>query len=302
MVLTHHGIKGQKHGVRNAGWYPIAAWKAHLRRDGKTSDRSHSTGNISDRKRRKLEKKVAKQRSENLAKAREAKAKADASRKEKEEIIKNGDIEKALTRIDDFTNEELRAITDRNQAKINLAKAKTDAVISKMGTVADVTQKVSSITSNGINIYNNLAKIANAFGDTELPIIGQNQNNDKQNNQQNQNQNQNSSNKDKEQAARDKKIDKDIEKRIKDIDKAAKKNAEKAAKEAEKEPEHYSGDVEGEPTRAKSTEKTSETKEKPPVDTTWKDVTEDDIRRGEKYVQEALEGMNYPLLELKKKK
>lgn len=35
--LIHSGKKGQKWGVRNAEWYPIAAWKAHLRRVNKTS-------------------------------------------------------------------------------------------------------------------------------------------------------------------------------------------------------------------------------------------------------------------------
>lgn len=32
LYLIHHGVKGQKHGVRNAEWYPIADWKAHLAR------------------------------------------------------------------------------------------------------------------------------------------------------------------------------------------------------------------------------------------------------------------------------
>lgn len=32
--LQHHGIKGQKWGVRNAEWYPIADYKAHISRTG----------------------------------------------------------------------------------------------------------------------------------------------------------------------------------------------------------------------------------------------------------------------------
>ena len=32
--LYHHGIKGQKKGIRNAVWYPIDAYKRHLQRVG----------------------------------------------------------------------------------------------------------------------------------------------------------------------------------------------------------------------------------------------------------------------------
>lgn len=317
IVLKHSGVLGMHWGKRNAEWYPISAWKAHLRKNGKTSDKSHATENLGDRiKRKHTEKKVAKKRAANLQKAREAKAKADVVRKEKEEIIRNGDIEKALARINDFSNEELRIITERNQAKINLAKAKTDAMMSKMGTVADVTQKVSNITTNGINIYNNIAKIANAFGDADLPIIngGNNNNNNniqsQQNSKTNQNNNQNSDKdnkaKEKEQAKRDKQIDKDIEKRMKEMDKAARKNAERQAKaerEAEKnrEPEHFSGEVEGEPTYNRETyEKAAKAVKDVVVDTVWRDISNASVQRGEMYVQKALPQMNYPLLEMKK--
>lgn len=33
--IEHHGIKGQRHGVRNAAWYPIAAYKEHLNKASK---------------------------------------------------------------------------------------------------------------------------------------------------------------------------------------------------------------------------------------------------------------------------
>lgn len=308
--LNHSGVPGQKWGVRNAEWYPISAWKAHLRKEGRATVNKKTTGELSDRKRKKIAKKVAKQRTANLQKAREAKARAIESRKEKEDIIRTGDIERAIKRIDDFSNEELNIIRARNQAKIDITQAKTDAIISKMGTIADVTQKVSNITTNGVNIYNNIAKIANAFGDTNLPILGAN-NNQQQKSNNNQNQNQNNSkaqeqsdkDKQKEQEKLNKKIDKDIEKRIKDIDKAAKKNAEKAAKEAEKnkEPEHYSGEVEGEPFTREEYKEAAKAVKDIVVDTVWKDITDVNVRKGQEYVTKALPQMNYPLLEMKKK-
>lgn len=43
--LQHHGVKNQKWGVRNAEWYPIAAYQAHLRRTG-GKDSNRSAGRI----------------------------------------------------------------------------------------------------------------------------------------------------------------------------------------------------------------------------------------------------------------
>lgn len=301
--MKHSGVLGQKWGVRRAEWYPIDKYKAHLESLGYSKRAIAKKMKKAERGERKYQKAVAKNRAKNLAKAKQARENSLALKKEKEDIIKTGDINRAIERIDDFSNEELNLIRTRNQAKIDISKAKTDAMLSKMGTVADATQKISNITTNGINIYNNIAKIANIFSDTELPIIN-NGNNNQQNNNQNNNSNQNNNQQNnKDQAKRDKQIDKDIDKRIKDLDKAAKKNAEKAAKEAKRneEPEHFSGEVEGEPFKKETYEKAAKAAEDIIFDTVWKDITNSNVQKGEQYVQEALPQMKYPLLEMKKK-
>lgn len=285
LYLMHHGKKGQKHGVRNAEWYPIEAWKKHLRNIGKTYK----------------VKKANKKRAENLKKANEARSRASELRKEKEDIIKKGDITRALERIDDFTNEELKTVRERNAAIIETTKAKTDAAISKMGTLADATGKVLSATSNGIGIYNNLARIANTFGDANLPIIGnsKNQNQKKEESKKNDSKNSNTSEK------TSKQIDKEVDKRIKQINKLAKKNAEAIeranSKNKKEEPEKMSGTVEGEPQRFKNDEVKEPSKDKPVVDTSWRDISGSNVQRGEQYVNESLEKLDYPLLEKKNK-
>lgn len=309
-TLSHHGIKGMSWGNRRAEWYPIDKYEAHLRSMGYSERAIKKKMRKAEKGEAKYQKQLAKTRAKNLAKAQRSKSYALKLKKEKEDIIKRGDIEKALERIDDFSNEELKIIVDRNQAKISIAKAKTDAMISKLSTVNDVVQKATSITSNSVAIYNNVAKVANAFGDYNLPILGQNNNNNNNSNnsnQQNQNNKSSNDNLQKEQEKRKKKIDKDIEDRIKKMDKAAKKNAEKAAKEAakeaekNKEPEHYSGDVEGEPFTREEYKKASKAAEDIIIDTVWKDVTDANVRKGQEYVTKALPQMNYPLLEMKKK-
>lgn len=195
VVLQHHGVKGQRHGIRNAEWYPISAWKAHLASSGnkKSSDiagdkikkSKNKNRTISVIKKKVSDKKAANKRNADLAKARAAKAKSLADKKEKEEIIKTGNIDKALQRLDDFTNEELKAITERNKAKIAVAQAKTDKIVSSLGTMQDVTNKLSNIAKNSISVYNSVAEVANTFGDKNFKPISFQTNN--QNNNQNQN-------------------------------------------------------------------------------------------------------------------
>ena len=305
-------------GNRRAEWYPIDKYEAHLRSMGYSERAIKKKMRKAEKGEAKYQKQLAKTRAKNLAKAQRSKSYALKLKKEKEDIIKRGDIEKALERIDDFSNEELKIIVDRNQAKISIAKAKTDAMISKLSTVNEVVQKATSITSNSVAIYNNVAKVANAFGDYDLPILGQNNNNSNSNNsnnsnQQNQNNKSSNDNLQKEQENRKKKIDKDIEDRIKKMDKAAKKNAkatskteQKTEQKTESKTEHWTGTVEDDERKDNSRqdrywEKASKAAEDIIIDTVWKDVTDANVRKGQEYVTKALPQMNYPLLETKKK-
>ena len=312
-TLSHHGIKGMSWGNRRAEWYPIDKYEAHLRSMGYSDRVIKKKMRKAEKGEAKYKKQLAKTRAKNLAKAQRSKSYALKLKKEKEDIIKRGDIEKALERIDDFSNEELKIIVDRNQAKISIAKAKTDAMISKLSTVNEVVQKATSITSNSVAIYNNVAKVANAFGDYNLPILGQNNNNSNNSNQQNQNNKSSNDNLQKEQEKRKKKIDKDIEDRIKKMDKAAKKNAkatskteQKTEQKTEHKTEHWTGTVEDDERKDNSRQdrywkKASKAAEDIIIDTVWKDVTDANVRKGQEYVTKALPQMNYPLLEMKKK-
>lgn len=315
-TLSHHGIKGMSWGNRRAEWYPIDKYEAHLRSMGYSDRVIKKKMRKAEKGEAKYQKQLAKTRAKNLAKAQRSKSYALKLKKEKEDIIKRGDIEKALERIDDFSNEELKIIVDRNQAKISIAKAKTDAMISKLSTVNEVVQKATSITSNSVAIYNNVAKVANAFGDYNLPILGQNNNNNNNNsnnsnnsNQQNQNNKSSNDNLQKEQEKRKKKIDKDIEDRIKKMDKAAKKNAKATSKTEQKtehKTEHWTGTVEDDERKDNSKQdrywkKASKAAEDIIIDTVWKDVTDANVRKGQEYVTKALPQMNYPLLEDKRK-
>lgn len=169
--LKHHQIKGAHWGVRRAEWYPIDKYKEHLQSMGysertiKRKMKKAIKGEI------KYKKQLAKNRQENLAKAQQARKDNLAWKKEKEEIIKTGDINKAAARLEDFSNEELKAIKDRNQAKMDIIKAKTDKTIRTLGTIADVSNKIMNISGNVSNTYENINKIRKLLGDDDEPKI-----------------------------------------------------------------------------------------------------------------------------------
>jgi hypothetical protein len=103
------------------------------------------------------------------------------SAEEKEKIIAKGDIKSASKNIDEFSNAELYQVVARYEmttkvnklatADIKTGQQKMQEMANKLGTAAD-------LTSKGINLYNNVAKIVNASSDSKLPTIG-GDNNDK---------------------------------------------------------------------------------------------------------------------------
>ena len=116
-------------------------------------------------------------------------AKADATRR--------GDVKEASYNRQYYTDKELEAVINRYNlnAKLNSITAepsKLDKFVAtgqKMGQVADAVGK-------GVNLYNHIAKITNAFTGSELPVVGEkkndnnnngNNNNNKSNNNQNNN-------------------------------------------------------------------------------------------------------------------
>lgn len=107
--FEHHGIKGQKWGVRNGPPYPL-----NESRGGMIG--GSSKGHISKRKKRKLQK----QRVKTLKKARQIRTQKLQEQKEtaktKEEIIKSRDAVSMMKNIDKFTTQEIQEFNNRENA------------------------------------------------------------------------------------------------------------------------------------------------------------------------------------------
>ena len=107
--------------------------------------------------------------------------------KDKQRVREEGDIESVGYKKNRsyFTDQEINEVINRYQlnqrinqlsadsAKMKAGKSKTEQLADNMAKVADVGNKLSNALNAGTNVYNNVAKIMNAFGDSDLPIIGQ---------------------------------------------------------------------------------------------------------------------------------
>lgn len=105
---------------------------------------------------------------------REARA---AAKKEKtaEEIIRSGDMKTVLANKNKLSNAELSQAIERMRLEQNLSAVsaqKKQAGADAYKRFADIVSTTANLTSQGINTYNNIAKIMNTVRGTDLKIIG----------------------------------------------------------------------------------------------------------------------------------
>lgn len=110
-------------------------------------------------------------------KVKEDKEARAAAKKEKtaEEIIRSGDMKTVLKNKEKLSNEDLAKAIDRmklEQGLSSVSDAKKQQGVDAYRRVADVVGITANLTTQGINTYNNIAKIMNTVGGKDLKIIG----------------------------------------------------------------------------------------------------------------------------------
>lgn len=175
VYLAHHGILGQKWGIRryqNADGSLTAAGRKRyaIDEDGKIRKLSGSE--------RRAAVKTAKQRTEALEKARKTRAEKAEYNKEKAEAIKSGDASKINKYFNDLSPAEMKEAMDRINTKQNFQKMLNNEaqIVSSGKTTTDrlmeTVGKVTNYAETGIKMYNVIAKINNAFNDSAyMPSI-----------------------------------------------------------------------------------------------------------------------------------
>ena len=145
--LEHHGILGQSWGHRNGPPYPLSSGK-------------HSSSERKAVWRKSLKKKFGAIK----AKRTKAKNKKDAEKRERLKREHSKDPNTMYKYRDEFTDEELRAAIARFGIERSLRELRSDKkLITYVNDGANFVKNLSTMTTNGIKLYNNMSDILDTF-------------------------------------------------------------------------------------------------------------------------------------------
>lgn len=166
--LEHHGIPGQKWGVRKAAWYPISAFQKASNKVG-TKVHEFREKRAAERKR--------KQKAANLQKAREARAKKAQETKdfeaEKKRILTSGTPGEVVKISSKLSNQEIQDALNRNRNLEQLRAAESTRVkdikdaefaakYEKLDKIAKTVNKgieYANTAKNAIDVYKGIKKL-----------------------------------------------------------------------------------------------------------------------------------------------
>jgi len=160
--LAHYGVP------RRSGRYP---WGS-----GENPYHHGSSSPFGRLRERREEKKKAKVRAAAAEKARQTKMTKAEYEKNKNEALRSGSAQKIEPYLKDLSTDEIRELKNRLSLEAEfrqLAIRERSELDPKVTARIAKLEQVNKYTDTGINTYNNVARVLNAFSGTELPLIGQ---------------------------------------------------------------------------------------------------------------------------------
>ncbi len=167
--LQHHGVKGMKWGVRRTpeqlGHNPPAKKKKKKQPDMIDKFRAKIAASNKEREAQKAAK----------LKAEKEKAAADLAAK-KEKILNSRDARLIYQNAALFTNDELKTAAERFRLEADVARYSKESPSVKdfVDKAVGYGKTANNVITEGTNLYDNVAKIVNAFSNENLPLIKDN--------------------------------------------------------------------------------------------------------------------------------
>ena len=185
--LAHHGVGGMHWGKRNGPPYPLnALGKASLakqkKHDAKIAAKEEARA---AKKKRKDEKKSSKKNQNNSVPEKELSPEDIAIKKK--QILESRNAALIYKNANLFSTSELQEARNRLNLEADIKRlapadiSKGEKYVKDMEKFNRVLKVTVDVSSNGINLYNNVAKVLNSDKSRteKLPIIGQNDGKDK---------------------------------------------------------------------------------------------------------------------------
>ena len=168
ILMNHHGVLGQKHGVKNGPPYPLeegdhsSSEESAAKKAGISVGTSSGKGSLDN---------VESSNKKETNDKKESSSDTSQKKPTKEDIVNSGDIKLIQSSMKDLNLTELQTAIAKRSLMIQVNKTANPSTVKKLQETAQTLKDISVSAENVISFYNTGAKILNSLTTTTLPII-----------------------------------------------------------------------------------------------------------------------------------
>ena len=169
ILMNHHGVLGQKHGVKNGPPYPLeegdhsSSEESAAKKAGISVGTSSGKGSLDN---------VESANKKETNDKKESSSDTSQKKPTKEDIVNSGDIKLIQSSMKDLNLTELQTAIAKRSLMIQVNKTANPSTVKKLQETTQTLKDISVSAENVISFYNTGAKILNSLTTTTLPIIG----------------------------------------------------------------------------------------------------------------------------------
>ena len=168
VLLKHHGVLGQKYGVKNGPPYPLdegdhsSSEESAAKKAGISVGTSSGKGSLDN---------VESSNKKEASDKKESSTDISQKKPTKEDIVNSGDIKLIQASMKDLNLTELQTAIAKRSLMIQVNKTANPSTVKKLQETTQTLKDISVSAENVISFYNTGAKILNSLTTTTLPII-----------------------------------------------------------------------------------------------------------------------------------